>query len=103
MSSHPLAHLTERYVSAAERLGALMPPAAKAAATKACAKIYGVPNMSGWCPLTLMDQVCMQAGEAHRHMIAGCCCHVEMLLEMLSATCQIILFPFERSQIQRGP
>ena len=34
VSSHPLAHLTERYVSAAERLGALMPPAAKAAATK---------------------------------------------------------------------
>ena len=32
-------------------------PLAKAAATKACAKIYGVPNMSGWCPLTLMDQV----------------------------------------------
>ena len=32
-------------------------PFAKDAATKACAKIYNVPNMTGWCPLTLMDQV----------------------------------------------
>jgi hypothetical protein len=31
-------------------------PFAKKEATKACAKLYHIPNMSGWCPLTLMDQ-----------------------------------------------
>eukprot|EP01047_Picozoa_sp_COSAG01_P070619 COSAG01_NODE_10755_length_2086_cov_2.976346_1_plen_387_part_00 len=64
-------------------------PFAKAAATKACAKIYSVPNMSGWCPLTLMDQVCEQCWRGPQtHDRSGCCCHVEMLFEMLSATFQ---------------